>query len=143
MICIEETNKIKAKKLLEEIKYDKLENEKNYLNLPYTKLGGAFMSLPLLHYLFEIKAYISYASGPTDFGIMNKTIFNIPKDSLVEITPINETKTEIKWIEKINIPFDVLFEALCLINYDFRLFELLNLKINKIIVEMNFIVQSK
>jgi len=141
MICLKETNKIKANKLLEEIKYNKLENEK-YLNLPYTKLGGAFMSLPLLHYLFEIKAYISYASGPTDFGIMNKSMFNIPKDSLVQIKPINETKTEIKWIEKPNILFDILFEALCLTNYDFRLFELLNFKINKTIVEMNFTVQT-
>jgi hypothetical protein len=145
----EDTINFLACKLLEKIKYNNLPKRKDYKNLPYTTTDGAFMSLPLIHYLFEINAYESYSSGPTDFGVMKKSIFDIPKDSFVEIIPIDHLRTEIKWTlvsnntELLINDTELLEEALYLTNYDFRLFELLNFNVKSTIVSMNFMWTTK
>jgi hypothetical protein len=69
---------------------------------------------------------------------MKKSIFGIPKDSFVEIIPIDEMKTEIKWTTDSMKEIKILEEALYLTDYDFRLFELLNFDIKSSIITMNF-----
>ena len=83
-----------------------------------------------------------HGGGDGDFyGMITKDIFNIPKNRFVMMLQINETDTEIHWLE--NEIDDILIEAIDMVDYDFRLFELLNLKINKLTVSMNFTVKSQ
>jgi len=128
-------NILMAKQLLNKIKYYDLPKlPDNNEKLPYSK--GGFISLPLYHYLSELKAYESFASGVSDFGMLKKSMFGIPDNKFIIITPIDIYKTEIKWVEN-NIN-DVVQEALYITDYDIRIFDLLNFKVNKTIITINF-----
>lgn len=125
-----------AKQLLNKIKYyDLPELPENNKKLPY--LEGGIISLPLFHYLNEVKAYESFASGVSNFGMLKKSMFGIPENKFIIITPIDIHKTEIKWVE--NDINDVIQAALDITDYDIRIFDLLNFKVNQTIITINFI----
>ncbi len=126
---------INIKDYLNDIGYFKLDKENCDLkNVPYSK--GGIISNPLIHYLREVDAYESYASGADDFGVLKKSFFDIPSGRFIKILPLTPTMFQISWVVN---PFDSLIDKIMLgTNYDFRVFELMDYKVNTKIINLSF-----
>ena len=92
----------------------------------------------LTNYLEENKLFECCAIGDSCFGVIRESKFNIPANSFIKITSINENKWIIDWVEKEMDP--VLLEAIAITDYDFRFFKLLELPIHTTTIKLEFTV---
>ena len=125
----------KANKLYDEIDYNNFpEIETEDKDIPYSK--GHFVTSPLINFLKDYEYYDSHASGYDDFGILNKTIFDIPSGSYICIHTLNSTEFKISWIVE-NVD-DVIHQLLFDVDYDWRIFDKLGFTTKTKKIKLNF-----
>lgn len=123
---------LKASKCLDEIGFNNFPKLKD--NLPYSK--GPIITSPIIHYLTENEIYDSHGSGNEDFGILIKTIFDIPANRYIRIQTIDAEKFKISWIVE---DVDELLKVMMLkSDFDWRIFDKFGFTTKSKIIEIKF-----